>query len=403
MRILYVSDVYFPRVNGVSTSIRTFRDELRRLGHDTTLVAPDYAGGPDADEGRVLRIPARPVPGDPEDRVMAWPALRAALRRLGEERFDLVHVQTPFLAHYGGVRFAWQCRIPCVVTYHTFFEEYLHHYLPAVPRCLARRAARRVSRAQCNAVDTVIVPSTAMAQTLREYGVSRPIDIVPTGIPAGTMSGGDGHAFRIAHGIPARRPMLLYVGRVAHEKNIDFLLRAFVHVRAAVPSAVLVVCGDGPARAHLQRLSHKLGLGDAVRFVGYLDRSRALPDCYAAADLFVFASRTETQGLVLLEALAAGTPVVALAAMGTREVLRADGGARIAPDDVRGFNAAVVDLLRDGAARAALAAAAPAYAAQWDAASMAKRLEALYAHLVHATRDREAAALSARASFPPAQ
>lgn len=403
MRILYVSDVYFPRVNGVSTSIRTFRDELRRLGHDTTILAPDYAGGPDADEGRVLRIPARPVPGDPEDRVMAWPALRAALRRLGEERFDLVHVQTPFLAHYAGVRFAWQCRIPCVVTYHTFFEEYLHHYLPAVPRFIARRAARRVSRAQCNAVDTVIVPSTAMAQTLREYGVSRPIDIVPTGIPAGTMSAGDGHAFRIAHGIHARRPMLLYVGRVAHEKNIDLLLRAFVHVRAAVPSAVLVVCGDGPARAHLHRLSHNLGLGDAVRFVGYLDRSRALRDCYAAADLFVFASRTETQGLVLLEALAAGTPVVALAAMGTCDILREQGGARIAPDDERGFGAAVVDLLRDGAARAALAAAAPAYAAQWDAASMAKRLEALYAHLVHATRDREAAALSARASFPPAQ
>jgi glycosyltransferase involved in cell wall biosynthesis len=392
MRILFISDVYFPRVNGVSTSIRTFREELHRLGHATTLVAPEYAVAPEQaradgdDEGRTVRIPARPVPRDPEDRAMAWRALRAALARLGEERFDLVHVQTPFLAHYAGVRFAWQCDVPCVTTYHTFFEEYLHHYVPALPRGTMRRIARRFSRHQCNATDTVVVPSTAMLEMLRGYGVTRPIEIVPTGIHVRGMAGGDGAGFRAAHGIPPSRPMLLYVGRVAHEKNIDFLLRMFVRVRAEVPGAVLVVCGEGPALVSLTREAREAGLGDAVRFLGYLDRERDLPSCYAAADLFVFASRTETQGLVLLEALAAGTPVVAIAAMGTRDVLDPEGGARIAPDDEAAFARAVVALLRDRDARLALRAAAERYAVGWEAPLMAKRLEAVYARLVLARR-----------------
>jgi glycosyltransferase involved in cell wall biosynthesis len=285
------------------------------------------------------------------------------------------------------VRFAWQCQIPCLTTYHTFFEEYLHHYLPALPRTFTQGAARWFSRRQCNAVDTVVVPSTAMSQALRDYGVTQPIEIVPTGIQGGTLSAGDGHAFRVAHGIPSRRPMLLYVGRVAHEKNIDFLVRMFALVRLQVAGAVFVVCGEGPALGRLRRLARERGLGDSVRFLGYLDRRRALPDCYAAADLFVFASRTETQGLVLLEALAAGTPVVAIAAMGTRDVLREDGGARIAPDDERAFATIVVELIRDTAARATLAAAAPGYAAQWDAGVMAKRLEAIYARLARGARE----------------
>jgi glycosyltransferase involved in cell wall biosynthesis len=395
VRILYVSDVYYPRVNGVSTSIRTFREELGRLGHSTTLVAPEYASGATAGAdahdvgtaGRNVRVAARRVPRDPEDRFMHWPSLRSALRRLGEQRFDLVHVQTPFLAHYAGLRFAWQCQVPCVSTYHTFFEQYLHHYVPIVPRALTRAAARRFSRSQCNAVDTVLVPSSAMAETLRGYGVERPIEIVPTGIPVAAMARGDGRVFRAAHGIPPSRPLLLYVGRVAHEKNLDFLVRMFARVRAAVPAAALLFCGEGPALTPLRELVRDAGLGDSVRFVGYLDRERDLPACYAAADLFVFASRTETQGLVLLEALAAGTPVVALAAMGTRDVLDELGGARIAPDDEAGFAATVVSLLEDREARAALAAAAVPYAAQWTAPLLARRLEAVYLRLVRQARD----------------
>ncbi len=377
MRILYVSDVYFPRVNGVSTSIQTFRRELRRLGHDTTLVAPAYPQ-PYAGQAHVFRIASRRVPFDPEDRAMSWRALHRLDRALATERFDLVHVQTPFLAHYAGVRLARRRGLPVVATYHTLFEEYLFHYVPLVPRRLMRAAARRISRGQCDALDAVVVPSGAVRDTLERYGVRAPIEIVPTGIPLAEFAGGDGARFRAAHGIAASTPLLVYVGRVAFEKNIGFLLRALAQVRRQVAGTLLVVCGEGPALVSQRRTAHELGLADAVRFVGYLDRAGGLLDCYRAADAFVFASRTETQGLVLLEAMALGVPVVSTAVMGTRDIIAPGRGALVAPDDERGFADQVVVLLRDPELRARLAADGPEHARAWSAPALAERLAAFY-------------------------
>jgi glycosyltransferase involved in cell wall biosynthesis len=377
VRILYVSDVYFPRVNGVSTSIQTFRAELGRLGHATTLVAPDYPA-PHLDDPGVMRIASRTVPLDPEDRAMRWRALSGAHRFLARERFDLVHVQTPFLAHYAGVAFARRFGVPVVATYHTHFEEYLFHYVRFVPRAFMRAVARRFSRSQCDALDAVVVPSTAMRDTLERYGVATCMEIVPTGIPLPEFSGGDGARFRARHGIAPACPVLLYVGRVAFEKSIDFLLRVLVRVRQSVPEALLVVCGEGPATASLKRAAAGLGLECAVRFVGYLDRATELRDCYRAADAFVFASRTETQGLVLLEAMALGVPVVSTAVMGTRDVVGPGRGALVAADDEADFAAQAVRLLRDRALRARLSAEGPEYARTWSAPALAQRMEAFY-------------------------
>ncbi|MBC7780651.1 MAG: glycosyltransferase, partial [Proteobacteria bacterium] len=331
MRILMISDVYFPRVNGVSTSIQTFRRELAASGCRVTLVVPDYAGVPgvtasgEDDDDDVVRVAASKVLFDPEDRMLRWSALGNALAAL-EVSFDLVHVQTPFVAHYAGLRFARRHGLPCVATYHTLFEEYLHHYLPVVPRMLTARLARSLSRAQCNALDGVVVPSTAMSERLRAYGVEVPLPILPTGVDLDRLSGGDGLRFRAQHGIAAGQPTLVCVGRVAFEKNLDFLLRMMVQVVATLPAGlgapVLVICGEGPAVNALKRAARTLGIERNVRFVGYLDRDGALLDCYRAGDLFVFASRTETQGLVLLESMALGVPVVSTAVMGTRDVLR---------------------------------------------------------------------------------
>ena len=210
------------------------------------------------------------------------------------------------------------------------------------------------------------------------------MEVLPTGIDLGRFHGGDGAAFRARHGIGPRRPVLVHISRVAHEKNIDFILAALVQVRRAVPDVLLVVAGEGPALEHVQRLAARLGLAAHVLFVGYLERAGALLDCYCAGDAFVFASRTETQGLVLLEALALGVPVVSTAVMGTADVLRGVKGALIAPDEVSGFAATVVRLLRDPALRARLAAAAPADAAAWSAGAMAGRLLELYRELARA-------------------
>ncbi|MGH8230796.1 MAG: glycosyltransferase, partial [Steroidobacteraceae bacterium] len=308
MRVLFISDVYFPRVNGVSTSIRTFRADLRDVGIATVLVAPDYGARTLADEPGVVRIAAGRVPRDPEDRRMKIGALQRGLAQIEQQHFDLVHIHTPFLAHYAGVRVAARRQIPVIATYHTFFEEYLHHYVPLLPRALGRTLARRFTRSQCAQLASIVAPSAPMRELLAEYGVNTPIHVIPTGLPADRYLAGQGARFRSRFGIAPERPLLLYVGRVAHEKNIEFLLHALVALRRTRPGVMLVIAGEGPAREHLQSLVMQLGIAADVQFIGYLDRERGLADCYAAANVFVFASRTETQGLVLLEALAQGCP-----------------------------------------------------------------------------------------------
>ena len=375
MRILMVSDVYFPRVNGVSTSIETFRRTLEGLGVEVRLVVPRY--GDESEEAGVIRVAGRPVPGDPEDRLVGWPAMhRAVLEAAGD--CNLIHVQTPFVAHYAGLKAARTLGLPVVATYHTLFEEYLQHYARLIPAGWLRGQARAFSRRQCNALDAVVVPSTAMRERLESYGVTTPLHVLPTGIPTDRFARGDGAVFRARHGIPPGQPVALFVGRVAHEKNIGFLLEAMVHTRRQCPDALLVVAGEGPARADLQARVAPLGLTDAVRFIGYLDRRDALPDCYAAADVFAFASRTETQGLVLLEAMAAGLPVVALSEMGTTDILDAGRGAISPPAIPQVFGEALAQVLNQPSAWQHLGDDAAQYAREWSDVAMAGRMAELY-------------------------
>ena len=380
MRVLFVSDVYFPRVNGVSTSIRTFRQDLAAHGVETELVAPQYAaaGAAAHDEPGVRRVPSAGVPGDPEDRRMRWGALSRALDELTPSGFDLVHVHTPFIAHYAGVRVARRAGIPAVATYHTFFEEYLHHYLPVLPRRVGGYLARAFTRSQCDDVRALIAPSEPMRGVLLDYGVTTPIHVLPTGLPADRFRPGDAAAFRSRAGLAPQARLVTYIGRVAHEKNIGFLVRMFREVRSRVPEAVLVIAGEGPARAGLQSQVASLGLGAHVHFAGYLDRDTALLDCYAAADVFVFASRTETQGLVLLEAMAQGAPVVSTAELGTRSILLPESGALVVPEEQAAFAATVVRVLESPQLHQELAQRGRAYARGWSSSAMARRLAELY-------------------------
>ena len=378
MRVLFISDVYFPRVNGVSTSIRTFREDLTRRGVETLLIAPEYAGQPQPAEHGVIRVPAGRVPKDPEDRRLRWGALGRALEAVRSTDFDLIHIQTPFLAHYAGTRFARRWGIPCIETYHTFFEEYVHHYVPALPRVVGRAFARAVTRSQCRDVQALIAPSEPLRDSLMQYGIRTPVHVIPTGLPADRFTPGDGSRFRAHAGLPADRPLVTYIGRVAHEKNIEFLVRMFVRVREAVPRAMLVIAGEGPARESLRRLVAGLGLESDVHFAGYLDRDTTLLDCYASAAVFVFASRTETQGLVLLEAMAQGAPIVSTAELGTRSILLPGSGALVVEERVGPFAAAVVRVLTEPQLASALAQQGRPYARAWSSVAMAGRLADLY-------------------------
>ena len=391
MHILMISDVYFPRINGVSTSIDSFRSELRALGHRVTLICPEY---PEAhtlarahdhvDDEDILRIPARGVMRDPEDRMMRFSAITGLIPILQSRAVNIVHIHTPFVAHYAGVKIARALKIPVVESYHTFFEEYLYNYIPWLPKSWLKAAARYFSRSQCNAVDGLIVPSSPMRNTLLTYGIKTAMHIIPTGLNFAQFDTPPQRDFRAELGMTTDQPLLLFVGRVALEKNIDFLLDMLPFVLAKAPNAVLVIAGEGPAERHIKNKIQQLGLNSSVKCIGYMRRDGALQDAYRAADVFVFASRTETQGLVLVEALALGTPVVALGVMGTLDVLNPQGGCIIPPEEPRAFAEAVSQLILDPAHYQTLKAQTLPYARSWSAEQKTQQLLSQYAELIPA-------------------
>jgi glycosyltransferase involved in cell wall biosynthesis len=397
-----VSDVYFPRINGVSTSIQTFINALQEYNVEVTLVAPDY-GTVQRNENFVFRVPGKPVPYDPEDRVMHWGRLNKQLELLSDISFDAVHIQTPFLAHYAGTKFARKHQLPCIETYHTFFEEYFHHYVKYLPRSLLRLLVREFTRRQAKAVHRLLVPSTIMKSRLRDYGVKTDMQVLPTGLDMDRFSPKESTGSTNRYNPCRTRPTVIHVGRMALEKNLDFLLRAMVNVKKHVPDVLLAIAGEGPALPSLRSRAANLGLSSNIRFLGNLGRDGDLQEFYRSGDVFAFASKTETQGLVLLESMACGTPVVSLAFMGTCDILDPGRGALVSAEDEEDFSNKLVCVLTATNFRHQLGKEARAYAEEWSANRFAARLADVYWEISHKEDRRpskQAAAVAAAGGHP---
>jgi glycosyltransferase involved in cell wall biosynthesis len=221
-----------------------------------------------------------------------------------------------------------------------------------------------------------------MRDILLGYGVRTPMRIIPTGTPSDLLQEGNGMRFRLQHGIPLERPALIHVGRIAFEKNIDFLLYVVQRLKRHYPNILLIFAGEGPAQRYLKELGAQLTLTKNLLFVGYLPRGAALADCYRAGDAFIFASRTETQGLVLLEAMSLGVPVVSTAVMGTRDILQDSRGALVAEETVEDFAGKVHQVLQNRQLGQRLAAEGPVYARQWRPECLAQRLADFYQEII---------------------
>ncbi len=348
MRIGLFTDAYLPEITGVTTVVRTLRDELARLGHEAYVYAPRY-DHPCDDERNVFRFRSGPVFGYKTAR-MALPYNREATRSFGE--LDVIHSHTPFSLAYAGLIAAHRYRLPHVQTYHTYLSHYLH-YIPRVIRPSVK-AAESYSALLCNRCSVVTAPTRSIHDELRKFGVRRPIHILPFGPDLRDYEGASVWDARGALGISEGAPVFLYAGRIAPEKNLLFLLESFVKIHHALDQAVMVFAGDGPQRAELEQTAAEWGIADHVRFAGFLDRKRLI-DLYRAADVFVFASKTETQGLVIVEAMAAGTPAVAVRAMGVRDVVKNDENGFLVPEDADALAERAVDVAVDRQLAARLA------------------------------------------------
>ena len=388
MKILFISDVYYPRINGVSTSIKSFKENLEQLGHEVRLIAPEYNNHL-CSEKWIKRVPSFQVPYDPEDRLMNYFELKKLKKWVESEKFDLIHIHTPFMAHYFGLNLRKTLSIPCIETYHTFFEDYLHHYIPWLPEKFGRRFARWISRRQCNSVDGVVVPSKPMLDVLTQYGIDKTMSVIPTGIDEHFLTKRNSDVFKLNYQLPMNKKILLYVGRVAKEKNIEFLLHVVKNISREYKDILLLITGEGPADKDLDLKIKELGIYEFVKRLPYLDRGNELPQCYSAADVFVFSSKSETQGIVPLEAMAQGTPVVAIAEMGIASVIKNNEGAFATKDNLEEFVSCVKKLISNDKLHASQSKKAYKYVKEnWAASVQAEKVVSFYkASIKHNTKN----------------
>ncbi|MBI3948761.1 MAG: glycosyltransferase [Armatimonadetes bacterium] len=370
MRIAFFTEAYEPFVNGVVVLIKAFREQLQRRGHEVAIFAPRYPGHADGDDD-VVRLPS-----------IVWsrigyPCLRpfsGVYREFRRRRFDVIHTHHPFTTGLLAERLARRFRLPVVHTFHTLLPDYAH-YIP-LPHRLTRPALTHIIRRHCARAQCVTVTTRLMRAWLQERGIGTPIRVVSPAVPLPPPAPGAREAIRARLGVPTAAPLLVYAGRLAPEKRLDFLLRAVAPLGRTHDFYLLLV-GGGPSEAALRARAADLGLSDRVRFAGVVAHHQ-MSDYYAAGDLFVFPSTSDTLGLVLLEAMSAGLPCVAVGVNGPSEVVENGVTGILTPFEEAAFSAAVARLLSDGRLRREMGVAAAAATRAGVGAGMAEQLLAAY-------------------------
>jgi 1,2-diacylglycerol 3-alpha-glucosyltransferase len=277
-----------------------------------------------------------------------------------------------------GQYLGWRHKIPIVHTYHTFWAEYLH-YFPLLPKSWRRRVdLLLLSKNFCNRCQHIVVPSIQIQDTLENYGVTKPISVIPTGIQINRQIDPEKVAqFRHFWHLQPENKVCIFVGRLGKEKNVYFLLEAFAQIYRQDPQARLVLVGDGPERAEMQDYTKKEGLSKAVIFCGYLGHEDVFI-AYAAADVILFPSKTETQGLSLLEGMSIGKPAVCLNALGVKQLLENEAGGFLTEENLADYVAASMRLLQDPALYAQKAQDAKTRAEVFSSTQMAGKLLDVY-------------------------
>lgn len=367
MNIAMFTDAYYPRVNGVAVSVKSYADELAKRNHNVIIVCCDYTQrkglrkrifksyfydkkSKNLPNVQVLRIPADHILFSKEDRaarIYQWHTIK---KELDIFKPDVVHVNSEFLMGWFGVTYARHRHIAMVFTFHTLWEDYIYNYVHLLPVGTSKAIGRELVKFYLKRANEIICPTERIAAVAKEYGIDRPVDILPTGIPNEIVTIDKAkdapfrkQLFKIFPALKNKR-ILLYVGRIVKEKNLDFLFDVFANVKKSVDDVALLFVGGGPELEPLKEKARKLPHSWNICFTGYRSRTE-LAYFYNLAEVFVFPSVTETQGLVTIEAMLSGTPVVAIGEMGTLDVMQGDNGGFMVSNNVDEFSSRVVELL----------------------------------------------------------
>jgi 1,2-diacylglycerol 3-alpha-glucosyltransferase len=311
MNIGMFSDTYSPQVNGVVTMIKMLEENLQKRGHKVYIFTVDHPKA--VSQENVYRVPSLKFPWEKQHRIGLPTNYRELIQIIKDLRIDIIHSHSSIIVGYLANLVAASTKTPAVTTYHTMMEEYVH-YIPFMEPIL-KVYIRMQDRRFCDKNRAVIAPSIKIRKLLQSYNISSHIEVIPNGVdltPFARETGYDERcAFRKRYDIGENEPVMIFIGRMGGEKSIDKLIENFARVNSSLPDSHFLLVGDGPLKGKLKDLASSLGVGDKVHFTGFLKWPAEISLAYQSSDLFIIASHTETFGLVTLEAMASGLPVVA--------------------------------------------------------------------------------------------
>jgi len=376
MRIGQLTEVYKPVINGVTNSISLHKRVLESWGHRVFVFTLGYEDYED-DELYVIRSPA--IPLSDTGYHVSFLFSRRARKKI--KTMDVLHVHHPFISGRQAVSLGKRYDIPVVFTNHTRYHVQASYYMPFVPEGLSRAFLEAYLPQFTDQCDLVIAPSQGIERVLRELGVTCHVEVVPNGVDVAQFQRPPAPLSRRDLGLPDRATVAITVGRLGPEKNLSFLLRAFARIAAEVPDLHLLVIGSGSGKEHLVEMARYLGLAPRVHLVGEVPYEE-IPNWLAMADFFAFASVSESHPLVVLEALAAGLPVLSIPCPGVEDTVVDGLNGLSSLEDVDVFAAQMRRLATEPDLRARLAAGARETCGQYDIRRTSATLLAHYERLV---------------------
>ncbi len=352
MRIGMMADAYKPHLSGITNYIELNKQYLEKAGHDVyvfTFGNQDYADN----EPNIIRSPGLPLVDT--GYYFSFRYSRKAKQLL--QTMDVAHVHHPFLSGRLALRYCRPLDIPILFTNHTRYDLYAQAYLPGLPESISNGLLKTYMPGFCAAVDMVISPSPGMASILRQFKVEAPITIVPNGIDIKRFQQPAQPEIRSRFGVSPGDTLLVYVGRLAREKSLDFLMQAFLGTAAAVDNAHLLLIGDGPMREELQKSAQNSPFARRIHFTGKLDYAQ-IPDYMATCDAFVTASVSEVHPLSVIEAMASGLPVLGIQSPGVSDTITDGRTGYLSTKNLPTFTAKMTRLCLDASQRKAMGQAA---------------------------------------------
>ena len=380
MKIGMFINYYTPSKGGMETSVINLSKGLEKAGHEVFIFAPEYPNYKDK-ERNIFRYKSIRFNYGGYFYVIPVPFGSKMKEIVKELKLDILHSHQPYSLGSEAMKFSKELDIPLVFTYHIKYEDY-SHYIPLVPNSISKKYIRKVTVGYSNKCDAVISPSTAIKKLLEDHGIKAPVKIIPSGINIDNFANDTGKKKKIREKYQIKQDeiVLITACRLTKEKNLEFLVNSFAKIAQKEKNVKFMIVGDGAVKKDLEKMAEEFGIKDRIIFTGLVDRT-SIVSLYQASDIFVFASKTETQGLVAVEAMAAGNPVVAVRASGIEDIVKDGEDGSLTSVSEEEFSKSVLKIIRDNDLRLKMSANAKTNSRKFEIAPWVDKVVELYKSL----------------------